>query len=232
MKYMRVFALLIVACFVCSSAFGQVPDPIGFCPLGSSDCQSATGPAGETILVGTPGAFDMERSGAGTSATPWYLLIAIPNGTLTQAQAPVLTSGGSPNSFTPLPQTGTLVPGQFNAGNLFTFAGLNGSASMSFGNLAGADGTLFPPAPSFFEVFKFTFSPGITGKVFYPFGVSSLTNGTFLAGTDSVNANESTTFTTTGLIDTTPSAPDGGVTLMLLGSVLVGLETLRRRLTA
>jgi len=229
MKYIRVFALLIVTCFVCISAFGQVPDPIGFCPLGSSDCQSATGPAGETILVGTPGAFDMQRSGAGTSATPWYLLIAVPNGAIA---APTLTSGGPPNSFTPLPQVGTLVPGQFTSGNLFAFAGLAGSASMSFGNLAGADGALFPPAPTFFQVFKFTFNPGITGKVFYPFGVSPLPNGTFLAGTDSVNANESTTFTTTGLIDTTPQAPDGGVTLMLLGSVLVGLETLRRRLTA
>jgi hypothetical protein len=37
----------------------------------------------------------------------------------------------------------------------------------------------------------------------------------------------------TGPVDVTaPAVPDGGMTVMLLGGVLVGLETLRRRLRA
>jgi hypothetical protein len=105
--------------------------------------------------------------------------------------------------------------------------------SMNWVNMFGAEEQgAFGRAPAFFEIYQYSVAPSFTSWTAYTFDVggSGLVAGTFLAAAGG-NCKFSTPFTTTGL-ETHHDIPDGGMTLMLLGGALVGLEALRRRLRA
>ena len=102
---------------------------------------------------------------------------------------------------------------------------------MNATNMFGAaEQAAFGKTPDFFEIYVYTVSAGLlTGNQSFNFS-ATLPAGTFIMGLGAnSNGNQqfSTPFTTAGLV----SVPDGGMTLMLLGSALVGLATLRRKLS-
>ena len=247
MRFATVLAVLMLTLSV--SGFGDIvdPDPVNFCPLGTtldaanSKCTVGTGLAKETIAVGTTG-FDMYKNGNGggaNSSNPWYLLLAVPNG----SGAPTITS----TSFsTPTPAPPHWDAGQFTketSGSIYQFASeklgisMVGDASMRASNLF-CDGKNFPACttsneieafgslPGYFEIYVYPFQPDFHNWTVYSFSSSGLTPGSYLAGSGGSKCF-STPFTTTGLVHSTP---DGGVALMLLGGALVGFEALRRRL--
>src|SRR5215469_6464530 len=78
------FAALLGAAVLCLSvpAFGQITDPVGFCPppVTAAACTTPTGSSKETISVGTTtfGMFASGNAGA-TSTTTWELFVAVPN---------------------------------------------------------------------------------------------------------------------------------------------------------
>jgi hypothetical protein len=195
MRYVTLVSLSLLC--LCFSAFGQDTDPVGFCPppASVSACTTANGPDNETIGVGTT-SIGMEKNGNGTSNSPWFLILALPNYT---GSAPTLTISG----FT---QQGSAAnDGHFlptTSGSLYDFTSTTGDSSMNASNLFGSDEhTAFGATPSFFDVFVYTFTPAFDSNVAYTlnFG-SALPAGTFLAGSGGSHPF-STPFTTTGLVD-------------------------------
>jgi hypothetical protein len=232
------FSLLVLSV----SAFGQLADPTGFCPTPGTvaSCTTPTGLAGETIGIGAT-SFDMLKIGSGTSNTPWYMLIAVPDDI---GGAPVFTST---SIFT---QSGaTADAGQFKpttSGDIYAFAGLSGDSSMRASNMFGSNElAAFGSVPSFFEIFVYTFKSSFDSNIAYTFkvGGTGLEKGTFLAATDNPGSGGfSTPFTTTGLVNG-PGGPGGGgggggggtpvpepSTIVLLGTVsLVSCTLLRKK---
>lgn len=236
---------------VSSSAFGQLIDPVGFCPppATAAACTTATGVGNETIAIGGT-SFGMFKNGnGGTPSNPWELLVAVPNDT---GGAPAITSDGG--AFTQVGATaddGMFLP--TTAGSIYAFAGTSGDSSMNASNLFGPDEVAARgSAPSFFEIFAYTFTPDITSNTAYSFSVggSGMVNGTFLAAAGGTNPF-TTPFTTTGLVqgattggttggngggntggngggNTGGSVPEPG-TIMLLGTALLGTLSITRR---
>src|SRR5690242_18082899 len=107
------------------AALAQLTDPVGFCPPPASvaACTTGNGYGGETISTGMT-TFGMEKNGSGTSVSPWYLLIAVPNNV---GGAPIVSSP----SFT---QTGkTQDAGKFKTsakGSIYDFANAKLGLSM------------------------------------------------------------------------------------------------------
>ena len=225
-KYLTLLAAITLMLSV--RGFGETIefDPVGFCPppATAAACTTSTGPGGEAILIGST-SFGMFKNGnGGTPSNPWYLLVAIPN---YSGGAPTLTS----LSFT---LNSTTDKGQFlstSGKTLYTFAGLTGDSSMNVGNMFGsAYSAWYGSTPSYYEVFKYSFSPAIANNTPYLFNVggSGLPVGTILAGAGGTNPF-TTPWTVAGLVGPPPSVPDGGMTLMLLGGALFGLGALRRK---
>jgi len=79
------------------------PDPVGFCapPATVPACTTGTGIGKETIAVGST-SIGMEKNGSGTSASPWYLLVAVPN---YSGAAPTLSVAGFTEGSTVLSAT-------------------------------------------------------------------------------------------------------------------------------
>jgi hypothetical protein len=226
---------------VCVSAFAQLaPDILGFCapPVSVPACTNATGPDGESIGTGNT-AIGMEANGPnGTSNTPWYLILALPNYT---GATPMFTiTGGVPFTYT------VLNPGNWSSGDLYTFAGTpSPNSSLSFGNLDGGDeedalggtncpgGTNCTPA-GFFDVFVYKFTTGLASNTPYTLNFTNpLVNGTWLAGTDGAN-QFSTTNTVAGLVN----GPGGPGTLsvtpepssiVLLATMVLGVVTVLKK---
>lgn len=218
-------------------------DNVGFCPppATATACTTANGLGNETIKVGTT-SFGMWAAGTNNSSSPWYLLLAVPEMTPGSASAPTVTS----SSFT---QIGTTADAgaftQTTAGSIYQFAqaagdipsSLGSNSSMNASNLF-CDGASIPctnsneiqafgKLPNDFEIFAYTFSPGINGKTPYEFSTSPLTSGTYLAalgvGGKKNNIQFSTPFTTTGLAVPEPA------TISMFGGGLIGLAGFLRR---
>jgi hypothetical protein len=231
---MRKFLVLGLLMFAFSvSAFGQIIDPnVGFCapPASATACQ---GQPDTNPISGT--SFGMWSFGSNNSSTPWYLLVAVPQATFaTIASPPAITGTGFTLSFTTqkefLPTTSGVIY------DLFTqTAGTGGASSLNASNLFGSlEQAAFGGTPGDFDVLLYTVSGAFNGNTAYSFTVSpGLAAGTVL-GAENVNGNIAfaTPWTTAGLVNGPPSVPDGGMTLMLLGGALVGLEALRRRVRA
>lgn len=222
MRHVAVLALLILTLSV--SAFGDITtvDPVSFCaavPPPSTIC------SGDPNLIGDTSFVMIKNGNNDASNTPWFLLVAVPNNV---GGAPAITSVGGVFAL-----GSTTDVGQFNSttgGDIYALAGLTGQNSMNWSNMTGAaEQAAFGGTPNFFEIYEYSFTPSFIGG-FTPYsfsvGGSGLVGGTFLAAAGGSN-EFSTPFTTTGL-----ATPDGGMTLMLLGSALLGLETLRRRFGA
>ena len=230
------FVLLILVLSI--SAFGQTidsaPDPVGFCapPATVPACTHATGYGGETINIGGT-SIGMEKNGSGTSDSPWYLLIAVPEATADTAVMPTITIGG----FTQQGATANL--GLFtptSSGDIYSLATppLVSNGSLNASNLFGGNEVFaFGGTPVDFDVFEYIFEPAFTSWVPYliTVGGGGLTNGTFLAASGvqaSGGEKFSTPYTTTGLVGG-PGGPGEGnspaipepVSIVLLGTVIL-----------
>lgn len=218
-----VLALLVLSCFGCVSAFGQVIDPnVGFCTAGLQ-CGG-----GDPNTIPNQKSFGMYSFGSNDANTPWYLLVSVPEFTGVSASQPTITSTSFPGLGFVTKYTLNPAPPNENIYDLTNpTTGYTGDSSMSNVNM-------FPLVKGAVDFAVFVFvdnAEGFKGNTQYTFSVADpgLPFGTFLAAV-AVGGNKgqiqfSTPFTTAGFI----SVPDGGVTLMLLGGVLVGLETVRRR---
>ncbi len=205
-------------------------DPTGFCPSPGSvpACTTGTGIGGETISVGST-SFVMEKNGSGTSASPWYLLVAIPD---YSGLAPSLTISG----FT---QSGSATSNTFlptNAGSIYDLFGIVGDSSMNASNMFGANEVAaFGSTPSFFDVFEYTFTGAFGSWTPYTINIggTGLSAGTFLAASGGSNPF-STPFTVTGLVGGPTVPTPESSTLTILGAGLLGLAALagRRSLSA
>jgi len=210
-------------------AFGDTVDPVGFCPPTATvpACTTGTGLSGETIAIGST-TFGMEKNGSGTGSSPWYLLVAIPNYI---GAAPTITS----TSFAagPIVDAGKFLP--TTTGSIYSFVtpSLVGDSSMNASNMFGSNEiAAFGGTPNYFEIFEYSFSPGIVSWTPYTFNVggAGLAAGTFLAASGGSNPF-STPFTVTGLVNgPTVPAPEPG-TLSLLGAGLIGLVFASRKLS-
>jgi len=230
MRHVRILALLVFTTLVCVSAFGQIIDPnIAFCNVPAS---SACG--GDPNLVTSSTQFGMFPIGGNSNTGTWFLLVSIPEMTQGSATAPTITSpsfpsitlvAGSPKFLTPAPPVVDI----YSLVSSLT-GGLQGDNSMSNANMFN----FAVPGVKDFAVFVYSITTAFTGNTAYVFNVggSGLPDGTFLAGVavggPHGNVQFSTPFTTSG--DVVSAFPDSGMTLMLLGGALFGLETLRRRL--
>lgn len=230
MRKTTVLGLLMLA--FSASAFGQIIDPnVGFCapPASATACQ---GQPDTNPISGT--SFGMWSFGANDSGTPWYLLVAVPQASFsTIASPPTITSGSFTLSYTSQAEFLSSTSGDIY--KLFSQTNnTNGASSLNASNLFGSiEQAAFGGTPADFEVLLYTASPGFNGNTAYSFSVSpGLAAGTVL-GANNVNGNQAfaTPWTTAGVVHG-PSVPDGGMTVMLLGVALVGLEGLRRRVRA
>ena len=228
----RATVLSIFVIVLSISAFGQLIDPVGFCPTGTTAAACiASFPTGtnETIAVGTSG-FVMVKNGNGLSHNPWYLLVALPNYT---GSAPTLTT----SNFTQVAVNNAGHYTSTNSLDLYQFAALtvpgvtNTNASMNNTNMFGSqEHAALGSTPSFFDVFVYTFAPGFNSNVAYGFtvGGTGLGVGTFLA-TSGGSQPFSTPFTTTGLVTGSPSPVPESSSFVLLGTVSVLLGKIYRK---
>lgn len=210
----------------------DLADPIGFCapPATVPACTTGTGIGGETIAVGST-SIGMEKNGSGTSSSPWFLLVAVPNysGTAPTLSIAGFTEGGTVNSKTFL---------STSSGDIYDlFTGLTASnGSLNATNLFGSnEAAAFGSTPTSFDVFEYSFTGAFDSWTPYTItvGGSGLAAGTFLAGYGG-SQPFSTPYTTAGLVNG-PSVPTPEPSsFMLLGAGLLGLAVLasRRSLTA
>src|SRR5205807_1002791 len=109
-------------------------------------CTTANGVGGETIAVGST-SIGMEKNGNGLSASPWYLLVAVPN---YNGPAPTLSIAG----FT---ESGTVNSATFlstSSGSIYDLFSLVGDASMNASNLFGpTEVAALGSTPTSFDVF-------------------------------------------------------------------------------
>lgn len=208
------------------------PDPVGFCapPATVPACTTGTGIGKETIAVGST-SIGMEKNGSGTSSSPWYLLVAVPN---YSGPAPTLsiagfTEGSTVNSapFTPT-----------SAGDIYDlFAGLTGSnGSLNVGSLFGSNEVAaFGSKPTSFDVFEYSFTGPFSSWTPYTITVTGpgLSAGTFLAGYGG-SPPFTTPYTTAGLVNGPTVLTPEPSSLTVLAAGLLALAALagRRSLTA
>jgi hypothetical protein len=216
------------------SALGDtIPvDPVGFCNVGG-DCFTGTGTGagqvGETIgISGTQ--FQMEKNGStAASASPWDLLLAIPNDV--GGTAPTLTIAGFTLGTGFPVDVGTFKP--TTASSIYAFAGLTDVTpkSMLASNMFGTNEQMvFGGTPTSFEIFDYRYTPAFVGH-FTPYTITvsgaALPNGTFVAANGG-SSPFSTPFTLTGLVGgTVPEPSEFGFLAGAFG--LLGLMHWRKR---
>jgi len=213
--------------FACTSAAraDDIPDPVGFCapPATVPTCTTGTGFGNETIAVGST-SIGMEKNGSGTSASPWYLLVAVPN---YSGSAPTLSIAGFTEG-----STVNSKPFLFGAsGSIYDLFGLVGDGSMNSGSLFGSNEVAaFGSVPTSFDVFEYSFTGPFNSWTPYTItvGGSGLSAGTFLAASGGSNPF-STPYTTAGLVNgpTVPTPEPSSLTI--LGAGLLALAALAGR---
>jgi hypothetical protein len=211
-------------------------------------CQScSTPPGGDPNFITNPGLFDMGVAGGGnTTQTGILVIVGVYDGTSTTA-APTLTYDGthfSPSGLGLWGETAdkaSLGVGQ-DAYVQLGFHEINGGHSESFSNWnLGEVKAGIAPATSF-ELFAYDIPTSIAGNSAIQLGIAGIDKGSFVLGfsckSDVAAAVicpdgkiESTPFTNAGLIITTSTVPEPG-TIMLLGSGLLGLLPVIRRMLA
>lgn len=204
----------------------DLTDPIGFCPPTATvpACTTGTGIGGETIAVGST-SIGMEKNGSGTSSSPWYLLVAIPNylGTAPSLNVGGFTEGATVNSAFFLPTS---------TGDIYSLFGITATnQSLNATNLFGAnEQAAFGGTPSFFEVFEYSFTGSFASWTPYTItvGGSGLAAGTFLAGFGG-SQPFSTPYTTAGLVNGPTVPTPEPSSLLILGAGLLALGALSSR---
>jgi MYXO-CTERM domain-containing protein len=171
----------------------------------------------------------MEKNGNGTSASPWYLLVAVAN---FSGSAPALTIAGFTQSGSATSQTFLST----SSGSIYDLFGIVGDSSMNASNMFGANEVAaFGSTPTSFDVFEYTFT-GAFGS-FIPYTISigggGLSAGTFLAASGGSNPF-STPFTVTGLVNgpTVPTPEPSSFTILGVGLLALAALAGRRSLTA
>ena len=174
----------------------------------------------------------------GLTSPTFELVVLVPN-TDPGAGSQTITETGTGTGVTGA-QTLTLVSGVFSSGTLDSFLGLTkvGGPNNPFsGFQAGA--TQQGLSVSGYDVYVFNYGSVTFGSPDPTFVNSGSFNGTFLNGAEiyglilgpvAGQRQDATALSSTIITVNTPVIPDGGMTLMLLGGALVGLETLRRKL--
>ncbi|HXC48299.1 MAG TPA: hypothetical protein VNU20_08390 [Candidatus Sulfotelmatobacter sp.] len=208
------------------------PDPVGFCapPATVPACTTGTGIGNETIAVGST-SIGMEKNGSGTSSSPWYLLVAVPN---YSGPAPTLSIAGFTEGSTVM--SATFKPS--SAGDIYDlFPGLTGSnGSLNATNLFGSNEVAaFGSTPSSFDVFEYSFTGAFNSWTPYTITVSGsgLSAGAFLAGYGG-SPPFTTPYTTVGLVNgpTVPSPEPSSLTVLAAGLLALAAFSGRRLLTA
>jgi len=206
------------------------PDPVGFCapPATVPACTTGTGIGKETIAVGST-SIGMEKNGSGTSASPWYLLVAVPN---YSGAAPTLSVAGFTEGSTVLSATFL----SSTSGSIYDLFNLVGDGSMNASNMFGANElAAFGSTPTSFDVFEYSFTGAFDSWTPYTItvGGSGLSAGTFLAASGGSNPF-STPYTVTGLVNgpTVPTPESGSLTFLGAGLLALALLAGRRSLTA
>ena len=136
----------------------------------------------------------------------------------------------------------------FTTGDAYGDVGLNdsGDGSENFGNWASATNAITHSTPTSYTiaVYELNLNPAFApfsagndidvtmtglaaGDIVVGYACSSPVTGACTGGNQF-----STPFTEAGVVTPTSVVPDGGMTLMLLGGALVGIESLRRRFRA
>lgn len=221
---------LLIAMMWCLSAYSQTDPNIGFCaaPASASACQ---GQPDTNPISGT--SFGMWSFGNNASTDFWNLLVAVPQTAVASITAPTITETNCTTCFSFSTSVAQLFYLPSNMGNsIYDLAGLGGNSSMNASNMFGSlEQAAFGGKPADFDILLYTVTGSIPPGTALSFSTSGLPAGTFLAASavDTQGASMSTPFTTTGLV-VGGVVPDGGMTLMLLGGALVGVETLRRKL--
>jgi hypothetical protein len=212
------------------SGFAQdSTDPVFIC----APPAAAIGCSGDPNTVSNT-TFGMYKNGSGDSASPWYLILALPD---YSGSAPSLTNNGgfSLDSTTAYPG-GIENAGDWGSGStksLYDFVGLTGDSSMNVANLFGPSETAAfgGSGPSFFDVFVYQYTPDFASGTAYTFDVggTGLPNGTFVAVSGGSNPF-SVPFTTAGVVDAPVGSPVPEPTsIVLFGSTLVGAGIVMRK---
>ena len=214
-------AMALAFCWTSTARADGGTDPVGFCapPATVSACTTGTGIGKETIPVGAT-LIGMEKNGNGTSDSPWFLLVAVPDYT---GAAPTLSIAG----FT----EGTVNSASFASGasgSIYDLFSIVGDSSMNSSNLFGANEVaVLGSAPASFEVFEYSFTGAFDSNVPYVITVTGgLNAGTFLAASGGSNPF-STPYTTAGLVGGVNTPEPASLTM--LGAGLLGLALLAKR---
>lgn len=208
---------------------GQDTLHIGFgagtaCAMGCAGDPNTSGTGGSSVID------IFQNQGGGSGINGLQLLLAIPNDTTNLG----LTVTGE-TDINPYPG-GTSTPGSaslitfksgFTSGNVYSFVGLSGSASDSFGNLQASEPSTVTATS--FGVYEFSINTVLGPKGLANISFSSpLPLGTYAFGY--LPGGYSTPFTESGLIDGTPvsSTPEPGA-IVLLSTCLACLVFSQRR---
>ena len=255
MRRTATFLLILgLALGICASVQARMIEPnIGFCtpPASATACSGQP----ETNQISSSAAIGMWVFGSNSTSGPWYLILAIPDGTYTNSTAPALTSSSfnsdratSPSFLT----TGSSNPGNFNSSNcsndIYSYLGGHvgesphssgphrphhrgpANNSMNATNMFGPlEQAAFGGIPNYFQLLVYTFTAGsLNGNTAYSFTSSTaLPAGTLIAAiAESCGKQLITSFTTAAMV--CAPIPEPASLVMMSSGLLLLAGVLRR----